>query len=47
MHAHGPNAVFSILYNICSLKEALDNAAANVHMTVRNVTATIKLAQVL
>lgn len=45
VHAHGLDAVFSVLYNICSLEEALDNAAANVRMTARNVAATIKLAQ--
>ncbi|QZN94928.1 glycerate kinase [Symbiopectobacterium purcellii] len=47
VHQHGLDAVFSVLYNICSLEEALDNAAANVRMTARNVAATIKLAQTL
>ncbi|MCW2480624.1 glycerate kinase [Candidatus Symbiopectobacterium sp. NZEC135] len=47
VHEHGLDAVFSVLYNICSLEEALDNAAANVRMTARNVAATIKLAQTL
>lgn len=47
VHKHGLDAVFSVLYNICSLEEALDNAAANVRMTARNVAATIKLAQTL
>ncbi len=47
VHEHGLDAVFSVLYNICSLEDALDNAAANVRMTARNVAATIKLAQTL
>ncbi|WJY15865.1 glycerate kinase [Pectobacteriaceae bacterium CE90] len=47
VHDHGLDAVFSILHNICSLEEALDNAAANVRMTARNIAATIKLAQKL
>ncbi|MDX5628849.1 MULTISPECIES: glycerate kinase [unclassified Brenneria] len=45
VHEHGLDAVFSVLYNICSLEDALDNAADNVRMTARNIAATIKLAQ--
>lgn len=45
VHEHGLDAVFSVLYNICSLEEALDNAAENVRMTARNIAATIRLAQ--
>ncbi|QDX29094.1 glycerate kinase [Dickeya poaceiphila] len=47
VHDHGLDAVFSVLYNICSLEEALDNAADNVRMTARNIAATIKLAQAM
>ncbi|NKI75106.1 glycerate kinase [Dickeya sp. CFBP 2040] len=47
VHHHGLDAVFSVLYNICSLEEALDNAADNVRMTARNIAATIKLAQAM
>ncbi|ADM99830.1 glycerate kinase [Dickeya dadantii subsp. dieffenbachiae] len=47
VHDHGLDAVFSVLYNICSLEEALDNAADNVRMTARNIAATIKLAQAI
>ncbi|GAB7197024.1 glycerate kinase [Dickeya oryzae] len=47
VHDHGLDAVFSVLYTICSLEEALDNAANNVRMTARNIAATIKLAQTL
>ncbi|CPR17396.1 glycerate kinase [Brenneria goodwinii] len=45
VHEHGLDAVFSVLYHICSLEEALDNAAENVRMTARNIAATIKLSQ--
>lgn len=45
VHQHGLDAVFSVLYNVCSLDEALENAAENVRMTARNIAATIKLAQ--
>ncbi|WP_033577769.1 glycerate kinase [Dickeya chrysanthemi] len=47
VHDHGLDAVFSVLYTICSLEEALDNAADNVRMTARNIAATIKLAQAI
>lgn len=47
VHQHGIDAVFSVLYNICTLEEALDNAAGNVRMAARNIAATIKLAQTL
>jgi glycerate kinase len=45
VHEHGIDAVFSVLYSICTLEEALDDAANNVRMTARNIAATIKLAQ--
>ncbi len=44
VHQHGLDAVFSVLYSICSLDDALENAAGNVRMTARNIAATIKLA---
>ncbi|QTF07269.1 glycerate kinase [Brenneria izadpanahii] len=47
VHEHGLDAVFSVLYNICTLEEALDNAADNVRMTARNIAAAIKLSQEL
>jgi glycerate kinase len=43
VHDHGLDAVFSVLYTICTLEEALDNASENVRMTARNVAATIKV----
>ncbi|ACS84656.1 glycerate kinase [Musicola paradisiaca] len=47
VHEHGLDAVFSVLYNICSLEEALDNAADNVRMAARNIAATLKIGQAL
>ncbi|MDA8478571.1 glycerate kinase [Citrobacter sp. Awk 4] len=45
VHQHGIDAVFSVIYNICTLDDALKNAAENVRMTARNVAATIRLGQ--
>jgi glycerate kinase len=47
VHEHGLDAVFSVLYSICTLEEALENAADNVRMTARNIAATIRLSQKL
>jgi len=44
---HGLDAVFSVLYTICTLEEALENAAENLRKTARNIAATIRLAQKL
>lgn len=44
VHQHGIDAVFSVLYSICTLDEALATASKNVTMTARNVAATLKLA---
>lgn len=43
VHQHGLNAVFSVLYSVCTLDEALANAAANVRMTARNVAAVLQM----
>lgn len=45
VHQHGIDAVYSVLSGICSLEEALANAAQNVRLTARNVAATIKVGQ--
>ncbi|EJL83884.1 glycerate kinase [Pantoea sp. GM01] len=45
VHQYGLDAVFSVLFSICSLEEALANAAQNVRLTARNVAATIKAGQ--
>lgn len=47
VHEHGLDAVFSVIYTICSLDEALKNASENVRMTARNVAATLKAGQML
>lgn len=47
VHEHGLDAVFSVIYTICTLDDALKNAAANVRMTARNVAATLKMGQTL
>lgn len=45
VHAHGLDAVYSVLFGICTLDEALAQAAQNVRLTARNVAATIKVGQ--
>ncbi|WP_213133355.1 glycerate kinase [Citrobacter sp. FP75] len=47
VHKHGIDAVFSVIYTICTLDEALDKAGENVRMTARNVAATLKAGQQL
>ena len=47
VHEHGIDAVFSVIFTICTLDEALDNASENVRMTARNVAATLKVGQQL
>lgn len=43
VHAHGIDAVFSVLSRPCTLDEALGEAAANVELTARNVAAVLRL----
>ena len=47
VHQHGLDAVFSVLFSVGSLEDALANAAQNVRLTARNVAATIKAGQAL
>lgn len=47
VHEHGLDAVFSVIYSICSLDDALKNAGENVRMTARNVAAVLKAGQTL
>ncbi|VUS97772.1 Glycerate 2-kinase [Klebsiella pasteurii] len=47
VHQHGLDAVFSVIYSICTLDEALENAAENVRMTARNVAAVLKMGRLL
>jgi glycerate kinase len=37
VHDHGIDAVFSVIYTICSLEDALENAGENVRMAARNI----------
>ncbi|RAU38313.1 glycerate kinase [Enterobacter sp. RIT418] len=45
VHDHGIDAVFSVLYSICSLEDALGNAQANLRMTARNIAAVLKVGK--
>lgn len=47
VHQHGIDAVFSVMYRICTLDEALAEAGENVRMAARNIAAVIKLGQAL
>ena len=47
VHKHGIDAVFSVIYTICTLEDALKNAQENVRMTARNVAATLRAGQQL
>ena len=46
VHAHGIDAVFSVLGKPCTLDEALRDAAANVELTARNVAAVLRIGLV-
>lgn len=43
VHQHGLDAVFSVLYSICTLEEALANAENNLRLAARNIAATLKM----
>lgn len=45
VHQHGIDAVFSVLYRICSLDDALTHAGENVRMAARNIAAVMRLGQ--
>ena len=45
VHQHGIDAVFSVIYTICSLEDALENASENVRMAARNIAAVLKVGQ--
>lgn len=45
VHAHGLDAVYSVLFSICSLEEALASAEQNVRMTARNIAAAIRIGK--
>ena len=43
VHQHGLDAVFSVIYSICTLEDALENAAANVRMAARNIAMSMQI----
>jgi glycerate 2-kinase len=43
VHAHGIDAVFSVLYQSCTVEEALAQASDNVRLASRNIAAVIGL----
>ncbi len=43
VYEHGLDCVFSVLNKVCTLEDALSNAAENVRLTARNIAATLKL----
>ncbi|WP_395304587.1 glycerate kinase [Enterobacter sp. ECC-019] len=45
VHDHGIDAVFSVIFTICSLEDALENASENVRMAARNIAAVLKMGQ--
>ena len=45
VHDQGLDAVFSVLYRICTLEEALENAGENLRMAARNIAATLAVGQ--
>jgi glycerate kinase len=45
VHQHGLDAVFSVIYRICTLEDALSNARENVRRTARNVAAVMKIGR--
>lgn len=45
VHQHGLDAVFSVLYRICTLDEALHEARENLQMTAQNIAAVLKMGR--
>ena len=45
VHAHGIAAVFSAVRSVCTVEEALRDAAANVRATARNIAMALQLGQ--
>jgi glycerate kinase len=43
VHAHGIDAVVSVLHRPCTLDEALGEAAANVELAARNLAASLRV----
>lgn len=47
VHQHGLDAVFSVIYSITTLDDALANAAENVRMSARNIAAALAIGKTL
>jgi glycerate kinase len=47
VHQHGIDAVFSVIYTICTLEEALAQAGDNVRMAARNIAAALNIGAAL
>lgn len=47
VHQHGVDSIFSVIYRICSLEDALENAAENLRISARNIAATLNIGQQL
>lgn len=45
VHEHGLDAVFSVLYRICTLEEALRDAEDNLFMAARNIAAVLRMGE--
>lgn len=45
VHQHGLDAVFSVLYTVCTLEEALENASDNLQVAARNIAATLAIGR--
>lgn len=45
VHDHGLDAVFSVLYRICTLEEALRDAEDNLFMAARNIAAVLRMGE--
>lgn len=43
VHEHGIDAVFSVIYTVCTLEEALESAEENVRIAARNIAAVLKM----
>jgi glycerate kinase len=43
VHGHGFDAVFSVITQVCTVEEALTNAAVNVRTASRNIAAILKM----
>ncbi len=45
VHDHGLDAVFSVLYRICTLEDALRDAEDNLFMAARNIAAVLRMGE--